>query len=158
MRTLLEKKRAEMPLLTNPFPFMRRLTEEMDRAFGLEPRFLGITEADTTTWAPAIEIFERDNAFFVRAELPGLTKEDVKVTVVHDELTIEGERKIEKEEKKEGFYRTERSYGGFYRSIALPEHLKAEAAKATFKNGVLEIEIPTIPVPEVKKRTLEIQG
>lgn len=158
MRTLVEKKKAEMPLWSSPFPFMRRLTEEMDRAFGLEPGLLGMAGPDTSTWAPAIEILERDHAFFVRVELPGLTKENVKVAVAHDELTIEGERKMEKEEKKEGFYRTERSYGGFYRRIPLPEHVKAEAAKATFKNGVLEIEMPTIPVPEVKKRTVEIQG
>jgi len=158
MRTLLDKQRSEGALLTNPFPFMRRLTEEMDRAFGLGPSFFGLTEPDTATWVPPIEIFERDNKFFVRAELPGLVKEDVKVAVVHDEITIEGERKMEKEEKKQGFYRTERSYGAFYRRITLPEHVKAEAAKATFKDGVLEIEIPTIPVPEVKKRTLEIQG
>ena len=155
MRNLLERK-TEVPLWTNPFPFMRRLTEEMDRAFGLEPRVP--LEAEIATWSPAIEVFERDRAFFVRAELPGLTKEEVKVTVVHDELTIEGERKVEKEEKKEGFYRTERRYGSFYRRIALPEHVKAEGAKATFKNGVLEIEIPTIPIPEATKRTLEIQG
>jgi HSP20 family protein len=156
MRTLLEKKSEG--LLSSPFPFMRRLTEEMDRAFGLGPTFFGPVEPAPTAWVPAIEIFERDNTFFVRAELPGLTKEDVKVTVIHDEVTIEGERKMEKEEKKEGFYRTERYYGGFYRRIALPEHVKAEAAKATFKDGLLQIEIPTIPVPEVKKRTLEIQG
>lgn len=158
MRTLVEKKKAEMPLWSSPFPFMRRLTDEMDRAFGLDPGLLGVTGPDTSTWAPAIEVFERNNTFIVRAELPGLTKENVKVAVAHDELTIEGERKMEKEEKKEGFYRTERSYGGFYRRIPLPEHVKAEAAKATFKNGVLEIEMPAIPVPEVKKRTLEIQG
>ena len=157
MRNLIERK-AEVPLWTNPFPFMRRLTEEMDRVFGLEPGIAAQMETGMATWSPAIEVFERDNTFFVRAELPGLVKEDVKVTVVHDALAIEGERKFEKEEKKEGFYRTERQYGTFYRRIALPEHLKAEAAKATFKNGVLEIEIPTIPVPEVKKRTLEIQG
>jgi len=65
---------------------------------------------------------------------------------------------MEKDEKKEGAYRTERQYGAFYRRVALPEHLKTEAAKATFKNGVLEIAIPTIPVPEATKRTLEIQG
>ena len=94
----------------------------------------------------------------MRADLPGLTKENVKVQVVHDELTIEGERKLEKEGTTEGVYRTERNYGAFYRRIPLPEYVKAEAAVATFKNGVLEVAIPTIPVPEVKKRTLEIQG
>jgi HSP20 family protein len=143
-------------LLENPFPFMRRLTQEMDRAFGPDPFLKALPEA--TAWIPPIEVFERNNMFFVRAELPGVAKEDVKVTVTHEALTIEGERKVEKEEKKEGFYRTERQYGGFYRRIEMPEHLKTEAAKATFKNGILEIEIPTIPVPAATKRTLEIQG
>jgi HSP20 family protein len=158
MRSLIQTRRAEAPLSSNPFTFMRRLTEEMDRAFGIEPRFFGPAATETAAWAPAIEVFERDNKFFVRAELPGLTREEVKVTVVPDGLTIEGERKMEKEEKKEGFYRTERSYGSFYRQIALPEHVNAEGAKASFKNGVLEVEIPAVPMPEVKARALEIQG
>ena len=83
----------------------------------------------------------------------------MKIEVTHDELTIEGERKTETEEKKEqGFYRTERTYGSFYRRIGIPEYVKAEDAVAAFKNGVLEIEMPAIPVPEVKKRTVEIKG
>ena len=153
MPTLLEKRKEE-----NPFLFMRRLSEEMDRAFGFKPGFLGMTEPYVSGWSPQIEIFEQANKFFVRADLPGLAKENVKVQVTHDELTIEGERKIEKEETKEAFYRTERNYGAFYRRIPLPDYVKAEAARATFKNGVLEVEIPTIPVPEVKRRTIEIQG
>jgi HSP20 family protein len=168
MSTLLERKKEEkgvafrepfeLAFWGNPFPFMRRLSEEMDRAFGFKSGFLGMTELYVGGWSPEIEIFEHDNKFFVRADLPGLTKENVKVQVIHDELTIEGERKLEKEETKEGVYRTERNYGAFYRRIPLPEYVKAEAARATFKNGVLEVEIPTIPVPEVKRRTVEIQG
>jgi HSP20 family protein len=82
----------------------------------------------------------------------------VKIEVTHDELTIEGERKLEKEEQKEGLHRTERTYGRFFRRIEVPEYVKAEQAVAAFKNGVLEIEMPAIPVPEVKKRTVEING
>ena len=73
-------------------------------------------------------------------------------------LVCQDVRTFEKEETRESFYRTERNYGVFYRRIPLPEYVKAEAARASFKNGVLEVEIPTIPVPEVKKRTIEIQG
>jgi HSP20 family protein len=167
MTTLLNRKKDEKGVvaLREPFelpllgiPFMRRLAEEMNRAFGFKPGFLALTEPYVGGWSPDIEIFEHDNTLFVRVDLPGLAKENVKVQVVHDELTIEGERKLEKEETKEGFYRTERTYGAFYRRIPLPEYVKAEAAQATFKNGVLEVAIPTIPVPEVKKRTVEIQG
>jgi HSP20 family molecular chaperone IbpA len=88
----------------------------------------------------------------------GLKKENVKIEVTHDELTIEGERTLEKEEPVEGLYRTERTYGTFDRRIAIPEYVKAEDAVAIFKDGVLQIEMPTIPVPEVKKRTVEIIG
>jgi HSP20 family protein len=109
-------------------------------------------------WAPQIEVFERNEKFFVRVDLPGLKKEDLKIQVAHDELTIEGERKLEKEEKEEGLYRSERTYGRFFRRIGIPEHVKAEQAVAVFKDGVLEIEMPAIPVPEVRKRTVEITG
>jgi HSP20 family protein len=168
MATLLEKRKEEksgalrdpfeLAFWGNPFPFMRRLGEEMDRAFRFKPGFLGMTEPYVGEWSPEIEIFERGNKFVVRADLPGLTKENVKVQVIHDELTIEGERKVEKEETKEDLYRTERTYGAFYRRIPIPEYVKTEAAQATFKNGVLQVEFPTIPVPEVKKRTVEIHG
>ena len=143
---------------TNPFTFMRRITEELDRAFGVAPDVPGLPQFYARVWAPALEVFERDNRFLVRVDLPGVKKEDVKIEVTHDELTIEGERKLAKEENEEGFHRSERTYGTFYRRIAIPEHVKAEAAAATFKDGVLEIEMPTIPIPEAKKRTVEIKG
>lgn len=153
MSRFLQKKEE-----TNPFTFMRRITEELDRAFGLGTDVRALPELYPRMWAPQIEVFERDQKFVVRVDLPGLTKEEVKIGVTHDELTIEGERTLEKEEKEKGLYRTERAYGKFYRRIWIPEHVKAEDAVAVFKNGVLEIEMPAIPVPEVKKRTVEIKG
>jgi HSP20 family protein len=143
---------------TNPFTFMRRITEELDRAFGLRAEAPDFPEFYPRVWAPTIEVFERNEKFVVRVDLPGLKKEDVKIQVTHDELTIEGERKFEKEEKEEGFYRSERTYGTFCRRIPIPEHVKAEDAIAAFKNGVLEIEMPAIPIPEAKKRTVDITG
>ena len=152
--TKLLQKREE----TNPFAFMRRINEELDRAFGPVPEVPALMPFYARVWAPELEVFERENKFFVRVDLPGLKKEEVRIEITHDELTIEGERKLAKEEKQEGFYRSERTYGTFYRRIQIPEHVKAEAAVATFKDGVLEIEMPTFPIPEVKKRTLEIKG
>ena len=143
---------------TNPFTFMRRVTEELDRAFGFRPGVPGDLEPYPAPWSPELEILERDNKFCVRVDLPGLKKEDVKIEVTHDELTIEGERKFEKEETKQGLYRSERTYGSFFRRIAIPDHVKAENATAAFKNGVLEIEMPAIPIPEVKKRAVDIKG
>ena len=137
---------------------MRRITEELDRTFGPPADVPGLSAFYPRMWAPEIEVFERNQMFFVRVDLPGLKKEDVKIEVTHDQLTIEGERQLEKEEKDEGSYRTERTYGRFLRRIEIPEYVKAENAAATFKNGVLEIEMPAIPLPEVKKRTVEITG
>jgi len=144
--------------LVDPFAFVRRATEELDRAFGLRAEVPQLPEFYPRMWVPPIELFERDEKFVIRVDLPGLMKEDVKIEVTHDELTIEGERKAEKEEKEEGVYRTERTYGRFFRRIEIPEHVKAENAVAAFKNGVLEIEMPTIPVPEVRKRAVAITG
>jgi len=142
----------------NPFTFMRRVNDELDRAFGLRPDIPWQAEPYPRMWSPEIEVFERDQRFFVRVDLPGIEKQDVKIEVTHDELTIEGERRLETQEKGEGLHRTERTYGRFYRRIAVPDHVKAEGAVATFRNGVLEIEMPAIPVPEVKKRAVEIKG
>jgi len=153
MATFLQKRPT-----TDPLAFMRRITEELDRAFGPREDFPWMPDLYPRMWTPQIEVFERNQKFVVRVDLPGLKKEDVKIEVTHDELTIEGERKLEKEAQKEGVHRTERTYGKFFRRIEIPEYVKAEQAVAAFKNGVLEIEMPAIPVPEVKKRTVDITG
>jgi HSP20 family protein len=140
---------------TSPFELMRRFTDEMDRAFenwGLS-RGSWAGGGQTALWSPAVEVFERDNNLVVRAELPGLNKDDVKVEMTDAGLVIQGERKREHEEKGEGFYRSERSYGQFYRLIPLPEGADAEQAKAQFENGVLEV---AVPVPESQRRRRSI--
>ena len=101
-------------------------------------------------------IFVREGELVVRADLPGLTKDDVKVEVTDDAIQISGERKSEHEEKGEGYYRSERSYGSFYRSIPLPEGVNADSANATFRNGVLEISMQA-PQRESRGRRLEIK-
>lgn len=132
----------------SPFKLMKRFTEEMDRTFG------GFTTpAETEFWAPALEVKRTDGDLVVTAELPGLTKDEIKVQVIEDALVIEGERKREKEEKGEEFYRSERFYGRFYRSIPLPKEAKTDAIKAELNNGVLEVKIP---VPETKPATREV--
>jgi len=111
-------------------------------------------DVGTRAWLPQIEVRQNNEQFTVRADLPGLTKDDVKVEVTNDFLMISGERKEEKEEKREDFYRSERSYGSFYRQIPLPEGAKTENAAATFVNGVLEI---TIPAPKVAAPTRKVE-
>lgn len=105
---------------------------------------------------PRIEVLKSNGDMMVKADLPGLTKDDVKVELTDDALTISGERKEEKEEKHEGFYRTERHYGRFFRQIPLPEGAKTDKANAVFTNGVLEVKIP-VAKTESHARKLEIK-
>lgn len=93
-------------------------------------------------WAPAIEMYEKDNNFVVKAELPGVKKEDVDISVAGDTLTIKGQRKASKEVKDEDYYRCETHYGSFTRSIVLPAAVDAKKVEASYENGVLEIQVP----------------
>lgn len=133
----------------SPFDLMRRMSEEMDRAFG---QFAG-QFAGQNAWYPAIEVSEQNGRLEVRADLPGIKPDDVKVEITGDSLTIRGERKSEHEQQTGRFHRSERRYGEFYREIALPEGAHTEQAKAEFRDGVLQV---TVPVPEQASRRREI--
>jgi len=126
-----------------------------DFGFPSMRRFWGTPEA--ARFSPDIDVFERDGKFVVTADLPGMTKDDVKVDVSDEYIVIEGERKFEHEEREQGVYRAERSYGRFHREIPLPEGAKSETAKASFKNGVLEV---TVEAPKLaaSRRRIEITG
>ncbi len=154
----------------SPFSFMRRFSEEMDRLFEDFGFGRSIFSPWTSTgggkisrrefgrgiWTPPIEMFTRGDQLVVRAELPGLSKEDVKAEITDNAIMLRGERRQEKEENREGQYHSERIYGQFYREIPLPEGVSAEGAKATFKDGVLEI---TMKAPEKSKsRQIKIEG
>jgi HSP20 family protein len=128
----------------NPFDLMRRFTDEMDRVFddfGLT-RGADFGAGEIQMLTPPVEIFERDNNLIVRAELPGMDADDVRVELTDDGLVIEGERRREQEERLEGGYRSEIVYGHFYRLIPLPEGVDMDQAKAQINNGVLEVAIP----------------
>ena len=132
----------------SPFAVMREFTDEMDRAFrGIAP------SVETTAWSPTVDIQQSNGNLVVTAELPGLKKEDVKVELTDDALVIKGERKSEHKEEREGFYKSERSYGQFYRSIPLPDGAKTDQAKAELTDGVLKV---SVPVPEAKKSVRQI--
>jgi HSP20 family protein len=138
------------------FPLFRRLGREIDflfDRFGLERT---IFEPAETMWTPDVEMFRRGAEIVIRADVPGLKKEDIAVEVTDGLVTLRGARTQEKEEKKEGYYRAERSYGSFYRTLPLPEGAKPDEAKAIVRDGVLEITVPTVKVEE-KKRRLTIE-
>jgi HSP20 family protein len=99
-------------------------------------------------WIPAMDLVETADEFVLRADLPGLSEEDVNIEVEDNVLTVSGERKAEHEERKEGYYRVERSSGSFSRSLTLPKGVDPESVKAGFENGVLEVRIPK---PEQRK-------
>ena len=158
--------RKEPLAVATPFRMLERFADEMDRVFDtfgfgrgwLQPRlgseWLRPTRAEE--WLPQLDMFQRNDNLVIRADLPGLRKEDVKIDVTDDAVTIQGERKREFEEEKEGVYRTERTYGSFYRVVSLPEGAMADQAKATFKDGVLEITMPAPPASLKRGRRLEI--
>lgn len=140
----------------NPFTEMRRMIEDFDRAFEswstgkgwpspifrLQP-LSKLRESWAGTFVPDIEVIEKEGAVVVHADLPGIRKEDLHVEINDSSLVIKGERRRSEEEKKDGYVRSERSYGSFYRSIPFPDGLTAGDAKASFKDGVLEVEVKT---------------
>ncbi len=157
-----EREETLIPFAVNPFSFVKRFGDEMDRLLGdfglggwVPPAIKG--EANGATWAPQIEMFERDGELVVRADLPGLKKEDVKVEFTDDGLTIAGERRSEHEEKGAGYYRSERSYGNFYRRLPLPEGANPDNSTANFHDGVLEVTVPARKPIARALRKLEIR-
>ena len=147
----------------DPISALRRMTSELDRMFEESawpslrwPLLRTRAIAGSANWSPGIDVFEKDNRLVVKADLPGMKKEDVKVEVTDGHLAISGERKTEAEERKENFFRSEREYGSFYRTVPLPEGVKLDDIKATFADGVLEVSVP-LPAREDKARKIEIQ-
>lgn len=135
--------------LTSPFELIRRLTEDMDRFFEGTSR----EWSSSMLWAPPIEVSEKDGQITICAELPGLNKDDVKVELTQEGLTIRGERHREHEDRREGVYRSERNYGAFRRTIPMPDDANVEQAKARFENGLLTV---SVPVSETQQRRHEI--
>jgi len=109
----------------------------------------------TAAWNPAVDIEEHDNEYIVKAELPGVARDDVKVVIQENSLTIRGEKKHEKESKGANHHRVERSYGAFQRSFTLPSNVKGEKIDASFKDGVLNIVLPK--AEEAKRKEIEVQ-
>jgi HSP20 family protein len=141
----------------DPFEELRRMQERMYRIFrDIEPSFmerkmLPTTGGELATVEPFVDVIDKGDKVVVAADVPGVEKEDLLVNMSGDRLEISAERKKEAEEKKEGYVRRERTYTSYYRSILLPTEVDGDKADATFKNGVLEISMPKVKVPEKKK-------
>jgi len=144
-----------------PLALLRQLDEDMNRLF---EEFYGGRpwggEGNGGGWMPQIEVHEREGKLHVCADLPGMRKDDIEVDLADGQLTIQGERRHESEahdEHRQGFYRSERSYGSFFRSIPLPEGVKPESAQATFRDGVLDISFDVPDERQQRARRLEIR-
>jgi HSP20 family protein len=142
----------------DPFRELELVSNRLNRFFGRETAYPEYRERElmaAAAWAPAVDIKETPEEFIVKAELPEMKKEDIKVNVRENVLTIEGERKQEKEEKNERYHRVERTYGSFMRSFRLPEGIDEKKMLATYKDGVLDVHLPKAPA--AKPRTVEVK-
>jgi len=160
---------------TSPFNLMRRMADDIERlfsdvdfartGFGTTPQrfssafepWRGEGRLTEATWAPQVETFRRDGSLVIRADLPGLTKDNITIETDDDVLMISGERSDETRDERDDFYRSERTYGRFFRAIQLPEGVSAEQIDATFKDGVLEVTIPAPKVSATRHRQVKIR-
>ena len=141
-----------------PLRELGTLQNEMNRLFNsvFDAPPAGGNGGAMRRWMPAMDLAETEEDFVLRADLPGLSEDDVKIELEDSTLTVSGERKAEHEDKGEGFYRVERAFGSFSRSLTLPQGVDPEKVSASFDRGVLEVRIPK---PEQRKpRRIEISG
>ena len=138
----------------------RREIERIFDEFFTEERFPALFRVPTGDIVafPPIDVYDEGDKIVVKAELPGLTKDDVEITVKDRELVIRGEKRKEEEVKEENYYYSERSFGKFVRTIRLPVDIKTEEVKAKFKNGILEIELPKVEEAKPKEIKVEVEG
>jgi len=151
-----------------PFALLQQLDEDMNRLFdelGGGSLFRPSLQqgGSASPWLPQIEVYERDNKLHVCADLPGMKREDIKVDLDEGRLTIQGERHSQnvddqrgERQQQGGYYRSERSYGSFYRSLPLPEGVDVDSAQASFRDGVLDITFNAPPSRGAQRRTLQV--
>jgi HSP20 family protein len=137
-----------------PYGNLINIQDEMNRLFD---DFFGrpAVHGDEGRWIPAVDISEDDDSLFVDVEVPGMKKEDIKVSLEHNVLSLKGEKKQEKEVKEENYHRWERSYGSFSRAFELPVPVQADKIKANYRDGVLHIALPK--AEEVKPKEIPIE-
>ena len=144
------------PTRWDPFGEIYTLQERMNRLFEdlLPTTRKGEEELNVGTFHPAVDIYEEDKGITLKAELPGIKKEDVHLEINDGVITLRGERKFEKEDKKDNYHRIERSYGSFNRSFTLPSTVDRDKIKAHYKDGILEVTLPT--AEEAKPKSIPV--
>jgi HSP20 family protein len=141
----------------SPFRELEEMERRFDEVFGrsFPPSIWRRLPMEQMAWAPAVDVFEKGDKLVVKAEVPGMKEDDIHVSVEGDMLTIRGEKKTESEVKDEDYYRCERSYGSFFRSVALPSTVDASKIEADYEDGVLEVTLPK--KPEVKPKKVAVK-
>jgi HSP20 family protein len=140
----------------DPFRELEDMSERLNRVFSRPAlRTSGKENLTVADWMPTVDISETEGEYLIKAELPEVRKEDVKVTVENGVLTLQGERRQEKEEKGKRFHRVERSYGSFVRSFTLPESVDESGVKAEYKDGVLNLHLPKSE--KVKPKAIDVK-
>lgn len=155
-----ELAKTEPARALSPFEEMERRVEDLfRRPFSLmEPSWwprLRMPEMEEVS--PKVDIFEEGDNFVVKAEIPGLKKEEIEVNLTGDMITISGEKKKEEKVERKDYYRVERSYGSFTRSFRLPKEVQTDKAKATFKDGVLEVKVPKTEEAKKKEKKVPVE-
>jgi len=147
------------PLAFGPFGLIRRMQADLDRMLGASSgRSALVPQDDAITLDPPIETFMRGNEYVIRVDLPGTSRDDVTVEIGDDAVTIAGERRLERDEERDGVHITEVRYGAFTRVIPLPPGAQVDDARATMRDGVLEIVVPAPSNESNRSRRVEIQG
>jgi HSP20 family protein len=126
----------------DPFRDLSIMQERMNRMFEDAGRGWKDEPSATTTWSPAVDIYETENEIQVQAELPGVDRKDISLNLEKNVLTLKGERRFEKETKQENYHRIERAYGGFSRAFSIPAIVDEEKIRAEYKDGILRIALP----------------
>ncbi len=145
-----------------PLRELSSLQSEMNRLFNtvFDPTATtgGSNGATLRRWMPAMDLVETDEHFVLRADLPGMTEEDVRIELEDTVLTVSGERKAEHERHEEGFHRVERAFGAFSRTLTLPKGIDPEAISASFDKGVLEVRVPKPQQTRPRRITIGVNG
>jgi HSP20 family protein len=162
VRDLLPFGRTSVPVARGANPIVS-FQDEVNKLFGdffgeLSLPSWGRSAALQSAVSPAMDVTENEKEFKITAELPGMDAKDVQITAAEGYLTIKGEKKEEKKEEREGYYRQERSYGSFQRVVALPDNANFDKAEANFKNGVLTLAVPKKAGAQSKERKIEIKS
>jgi HSP20 family protein len=139
----------------DPFRDLTALQSEVNRLFS---RATGGEVGDRQTWTPAIDVVETDDAIVLKAELAGMDPKDINIEVQDNVLTVSGERRFEEEVREDKFYRIERRYGSFSRSLALPPTADESKVQAKYEDGVLQITVPKAEIAKPKKITVSVSG